>query len=208
MTAPLAALADLFAGRYAALCRTPDGTWSAHAARPPALLPGAFNPLHDGHRRLAAVAAALLGDPVDFELSIHNVDKPPLTETELLRRLGTFTGNQPDWVTRAATFEEKARLFPQAVFVVGADTAARIVAERYYGENVQTMHAALDGIARQGCRFLVAGRVDHDGRFVELEQLPIPPRYAALFQAISRDAYQFDISSTRLRNAVGDEPQL
>jgi hypothetical protein len=208
MNAPIAALADLFAGRIAALCRTPDGTWSPDSARATALLPGAFNPLHDGHRRLADVAAALLGDPVAFELSILNVDKPPLTETELLRRLERFTGNQPVWVTRAATFEEKARLFPQAVFVVGADTAARIVAERYYGESVQTMHAALDGIARQGCRFLVAGRVDHHGRFVELEQLSIPPNYAALFQAISRDAYQFDISSTRLRDAAGDAPRL
>jgi hypothetical protein len=201
MNTSLAALDDLFAGRIAALCRDSDGTWNAAAARPAGLLPGAFNPLHDGHRRLAEVAAALLGGPVAFELSVINVDKPPLTEAEVLGRLGAFSGDQTVWVTRAPTFAEKARLFPQAVFIVGADTAARVVAERYYGGSLPEMHAALDGIARQGCRFLVAGRDDDDGSFVELQHLPIPVEFAGLFQGIPRDLFQVDLSSTRLRNS-------
>jgi nicotinic acid mononucleotide adenylyltransferase len=208
MNAPIAELADLFAGQSAALCRKPDGTWSATAALPAALLPGAFNPLHDGHRRLAEVAGTLLGGPVAFELSVLNVDKPPLTEAEVRRRLSAFSHHQLVWVTRAATFEEKARIFPQAIFVVGTDTADRIVAARYYAESVARMHAALDEIARHGCRFLVAGRVDQTGRFVELGQLSIPATYAELFQAIPRDTFQLDISSTRLRDAAEHKPRL
>jgi hypothetical protein len=200
MNSPIAALDDLFAGRIAAVCWQADGGWNAAAARPVGLLPGAFNPLHNGHRRLAEVAADLLGGPVAFELSVLNVDKPPLTNAEVHRRLKEFVQGPPMWLTRAATFEDKARLFPQATFVVGADTAVRIVAARYYGGSEEAMHAALDAIARQGCRFLVAGRADRDGRFVEVEHLPIPGRFAGLFQGIPRDLFQVDLSSTRLRN--------
>jgi hypothetical protein len=200
MNTSLAALVDLFAGRIAAVCRDSDGMWNAAAARPKGFLPGAFNPLHDGHRRLAEVAAALLSRAVAYELSVVNVDKPPLTEADVLRRLRAFGDKQAVWVTRAPTFEEKARLFPQAVFVVGADTAAHIVAERYYGGSAPEMHEALDAIARQGCRFLVAGRADRAGSFVELQHLAIPAEFAGLFQGIPRDLFQVDLSSTRLRD--------
>ncbi|HEY1861981.1 MAG TPA: hypothetical protein VGG61_16585 [Gemmataceae bacterium] len=199
MNPPIAVLDDLFAGRIAAVCREPDGAWNAAAARPVGLLAGAFNPLHEGHRRLAEVAAGLLGGPVAFELSVLNVDKPSLTDVELCRRLGQFADCSPLWLTRAPTFEAKARLFPHTTFVVGADTAARIVAARYYGESEKAMHAALDAIARQSCRFLVAGRADQDGRFVELEHLAIPVEFAGLFQGITRSFFEADISSTRLR---------
>ncbi len=206
MNPPLAALDDLFAGRTAAVCRAPDGDWNASAARPVGLLPGAFNPLHEGHRRLAEVAAGLLGGPVAFELSVLNVDKPPLTERELQRRLKEFVGCPPVWVTRAATFEAKARLFPQTAFVVGADTAARVLAARYYTESEERMRAALDAIARQGCRFLVAGRADSGGCFVEVEHLAVPAKFASLFQGISRGLFQVDISSTRLRDRENPSP--
>jgi hypothetical protein len=200
MNPPIAVLDDLFAGRIAAVCREPDGAWNAAAARPVGLLAGAFNPLHEGHRRLAEVAAGLLGGPVAFELSVLNVDKPSLTDVELCRRLGQFAGCSPVWVTRAPTFATKARLFPQTTFVVGADTAVRIVTAHYYGESEKAMHAALDAIARQGCRFLVAGRADNDGCFVELAHLAIPAEFAGLFEGIPRSLYQVDMSSTRIRD--------
>ncbi len=41
----------------------------------------AFHPLHDGHRKMAQVAADILNTDVEFELSVRNVDKPALTET-------------------------------------------------------------------------------------------------------------------------------
>lgn len=40
-----------------------------------ALLPGTFNPLHSGHRRMAEMAAEILRTDVWYELSIENVDK-------------------------------------------------------------------------------------------------------------------------------------
>ena len=50
------------------------------------MFPGAFNPLHDGHRQMAEVAAAIFGQPIEFEISIVNVDKPPLDFAEMQQR--------------------------------------------------------------------------------------------------------------------------
>ena len=52
------------------------GTAEADAPVRGGVLPGSFNPLHRGHRSLAATASRILGEPVTFELSISNVDKP------------------------------------------------------------------------------------------------------------------------------------
>jgi hypothetical protein len=54
---------------------------------------------------------------------------------------------------------DKARIFPGCWFVVGADTAERIVDPRFYGGDRDSMLLALDAIRRKGCRFLVAPRL-------------------------------------------------
>ena len=58
-------------------------------ARPRILLvPGSFNPLHAGHIMLTAAAArAAPGALPVLELSAENVDKAPLDETEVVRRV-------------------------------------------------------------------------------------------------------------------------
>lgn len=163
-----------------------------------ALLPGSFNPLHEGHCGMAAVASQLLGRPVAFELSVANVEKPPLTETEVRRRLIHFTWRAPVWLTHAPTFLEKSRLFPGAVFGVGIDTAVRIIDPRFYGNSNDAMRAALEEIRGHGVRFLVAGRLVGD-RFLELAQIAIPDDFRDLFTDIPRDLFRADISSTQLR---------
>ena len=99
-------------------------------------------------------------------MSIANVDKPPLLMEEVEHRLRQFAWHAPVWLTRAPTFAEKAALFPGATFVVGSDTAIRIVDPAYYGNSVERMTAVLEQIRVLGCRFLVAGRVDAVGQFV------------------------------------------
>src|SRR5205814_4836460 len=69
---------QLLGGTIARLCVESDGRMRKAAPTPPVLVPGAFNPAHGGHRRLADAATRLTGQPAAFELSVHNVDKPPL----------------------------------------------------------------------------------------------------------------------------------
>jgi len=162
------------------------------------LFSGAFNPLHDGHRRMAAVAAKLLGRAVEFEISIENVDKPRLDYTEMASRLAQFP-DAPLWFTRAATFVEKSKLFAQATFVVGVDTVQRINDSKYYGNNQNSRDCAISEIAKRGCRFLVFGRADDQHGFRTLSDLQLTRPLAEICQEVPEQHFRADISSTELR---------
>ena len=176
--------------------REPGGTFRLDAPPPGVLFPGSFNPLHHGHTALAELAADRLGSPVAFELSVANVEKPDLAPEEALRRLDQFHGHSPVYVTRAPTFRHKAELFPGCVFVVGADTAVRVVDPRFYGDDPAALVRALDAIRAAGCRFLVGGRVDAAGRFVEAGGITVPAGYRDLFLGLSEREFRVDVSST------------
>lgn len=193
----------LVRGQAAAVCFEVDGRMRLARAEAGLLLPGAFNPAHDGHWQLAAVAARQIGQPAAFELSVTNVDKPSLAAAEVRRRAAQFTWRAPLWVTRSPTFVEKAALFPGAVFVVGADTAERIVQPRYYCDRHDLMVGALAGIRRCGCRFLVGGREDSSGRFVGPADFAVPEGYADLFEGIPEQEFRIAASSTVLRQQRG-----
>jgi hypothetical protein len=195
----LGLLTALLHGELPVLCQQTDGRLRSDAPRPPALLSGSFNPLHDGHLRLAEVVARKLGGPVAFELSVVNADKPPLPPAEVRRRLRQFIWKAPVWLTRAPTFAEKAKLFPGTTFVVGADTADRIVAPRFYGDDPERMHEALAGFRTAQCRFVVAGRVDAAGRFVGVDEICVPEPHRDLFTGLSEQDFRIDLSSTQLR---------
>src|SRR5262249_54185824 len=147
-----------------AVCVEPVGRARSDGPAPALLLPGSFNPLHEGHLSLAEVAGRLVGKSAAFELTAVNADKPPLPDAEVRRRLAQFAWRAPVWLTRAPTFLEKARLFPGATFVVGADTADRIVSPRFYQDSAEKMAEALAEFRGRGCRFLVAGRLDAQDR--------------------------------------------
>jgi len=182
------------------------GRLHTNDAYPPAILSGAFNPLHEGHVGLALAAAELLGHPVAFELAAVNVEKPPLEVDTILSRMAQFAGCYPVFASNAPTFVEKARLYPGATFVMGYDTAARVIHPRYYNDSEANMRAALEEIRLCECRFLVAGRVDHTGAFHEADELPIPAGFADLFLPIPTEYFRLDISSTALRAMNGRRP--
>ncbi len=175
----------------------PDGRRRVGGQLPTALVSGSFNPWHQAHQALWEAARRRCGDPVAYELSITNVDKPPLPSGEALRRAAQFRGRAGLILTAAPTFVEKARLLPGAAFVIGADTARRIVEPVYYG-GAPAMCAALRELRSLGARFVVAGRVEQ-GRFVQLRDLTLPPEAHGLFEAIPAAELRVDVSSTELR---------
>ena len=197
---------QLLAGELDRLTVQPDGQMMLSAPQPFVLFPGSFNPMHEGHVLLARVAEELRQQPLAFEISVTNVDKPPLAGETVRHRIAQFTWKSPLELTRAPTFLEKSRLFPRTTFVIGADTAERLVAPKYYGDDEARMHVALEEIAYSGSSFLVAVRIDAAGRVRALNDIPVPRRYADLFTEIPEHRFRLDTSSSeiRARCAVGE----
>ena len=164
------------------------------------VFPGAFHPLHDGHRHMAKLAGERLGMPVEFEISIANVDKPPLDYTEMHARAQQFERGQALWFTRAPTFRQKSRIFPGATFIVGADTIVRIADPCYYDDDPRACEAGISHIAAQGCRFLVFGRTT-DAGFQTLSDLRLPESLRRICDEIPAEHFRHDVSSTELRRA-------
>ena len=190
-------LEQLLAGDIRWLVRHPGGSMDIEGTAPPVLLPGSFNPLHTGHREMMEAAGRATGQAGAFELSVTNVDKPPLEKAEILRRLAHFGPDETVVLTRAETFRKKAALFPKSVFLLGWDTAIRLVAPRYYGGEAEMMTALAEMMAG-GAKFLMVGRAD-DGVFRTLADVNIPAGFASMFTEIAEADFRRDISSTELR---------
>ena len=198
--APAEALRKLEAGEVGLLAVTPEGELEPRVSLPNvALLSGSFNPLHEGHLELAEVAGEMLSRPVMFELPLVNADKAPIGPAEASRRAAQFLGVATLVLTRAPLFSQKAKLFPGGVFVVGADTAARLVRLDFYGGEGE-MRRALSQLRAAGSRFLVAGR-HYDGLFTTLRDLELSAAPEGLFEEIPPESFRRDVSSTEKRAA-------
>lgn len=191
-------LADVWHGRRPAVWSEEGGPWSAAPPRlPGGVLSGSFHPLHAGHAQLRDAAEQFLGNRVEYEMPIANADKPSLDFVSIGRRCGQFTDSILA-VSNAATFLEKSRFLAGVTFVVGADTAERILDPRFYGGDPAAMKQALEDIGSAACRFLVAGRRTPSG-FQTIRDIAVPANLAGLFVELPESKFRMDISSTESR---------
>jgi len=186
----------------------PDGSIENTAPKVSGLMPGSFNPLHTGHEQLRQVAERILGGPVAFEMTIVNADKPPIDFFALEQRRRAIQST-PVAITATPRFVDKVSRFPGVTFVIGFDTAVRIIDPKFYGGTEEQLAKALTSIRDAGCRFLIAGRLDQSQRdasqFCGFADLSLPADFEDLFTAIPESDFREDISSTELRKrAAGD----
>lgn len=125
------------------------------------IFPGSFHPLHRGHLELAKVAERLSQRPVVFELAVVNADKGTQSESEVMHRSAQFTSELGYYcvLTMEPLFYKKAKLFPGAFFLVGVDTAQRMIDPKYYNHSCEEMIACLQSLMESGTKILVAGRL-------------------------------------------------
>ncbi|AYU78336.1 hypothetical protein LdCL_200010400 [Leishmania donovani] len=187
------------------------------------LYPGSFNPLHYGHTELVQAATRVvrqrrqqdveqtaLPTPVvvTYEIAVKVVDKGAIEVDDLVRRVHQFLRRgERVAVTAATLFVDKARLFPGHGFLIGIDTAVRVLDPKHYSTNEDpadaeaAMVAALTrDIAGRGCYFVVGGRKMSDpAGWRELSSLRIPESVQHLFIGIPATEFRVDVSSTELR---------
>jgi len=184
----LAAIEEVLAGRA--------------RVKAPLVLPGSFNPLHEGHITMMQAAARSVGaseGEVVFELAVRNADKGAAEAAVIARRVEQFrTRNLRVCVTTEALFKGKSEIFQNSRFVIGQDTASRVTDAKYYGGTEEGLITAMNELRANGCSFVVAGRVS-EGKFLGVEDVPMPPVLRDMFVGLSEQEFRLDISSSELR---------
>jgi hypothetical protein len=189
------ALSQLLVGQHSIVEYT-QPTYHARSVSNATILSGSFNPLHDGHRALLHTAINVTGKPGYFELSVINVDKPTIPY-QVVRQRATQFGTPSLLLSRAPRFIDKAQLMPGSTFVLGYDTAIRLLERKYYvNGNIDEMFRQ---IANTGCSFLVAGRRMEGQPFQLFDVDSVPKQWRQLFETLDESTFRYDISSSQIR---------
>jgi len=179
------------------------------------IIPGSFNPVHDGHIALAeyvrkncvqsntsCMSSRLFNENSAqspfFEISISNVDKPCISACDIydralaIQRLGYRV-----LITNAPTMAAKSLRFKNCCFCIGFDSLVRLVDLKYYNNSTACRDAAFKAIELSGNYFLVFPRAMNTIEITK-DQEEYLDKKDSLF-VIVENFESVNISSTQLR---------
>ena len=174
-----------------------------------AVIPGSFNPLHDGHVALAEAVAKkfeLKDSDIIFELSALNADKGLISREEIEKRVKVI--NERGFgamLTNRPFFYAKNEYLKNGYFVVGTDTYKRIIDTKYYSNSNEVMISKLAEFLRCENHLVVAPRLNSQTNKLEtLADFSVPEIFKNIHEL---DNFRMDISSTELRQKVLENEQ-
>jgi nicotinic acid mononucleotide adenylyltransferase len=159
------------------------------------LMPGAFNPPHEGHFGLANAVKLHWGTDVIFEVCATHPIKPSLTVQQMLQRAKLLRGHHILF-TQDRLYIDKARSHPNMALVVGADAMLRMLDPQWGIPTEDLLKSFYD----LGTDFFIGSRLVN-GKLISknniIELLPPGSDMGFMFRSIPG---QWNISSTEIRN--------
>ena len=182
------------------LSEIPHNDKAYYPYHPYALMPGAFNPPHEGHFGTADAMLRDHGRSVIFEVTAEPPHKNFLSIQELLQRAKLLQGRDRIFTRKEPLYLDKARSFSGISLVVGADAMLRMLDPKW-GVETQTL---LNELNTLHTKIYIAGR-KVDDKFITANDIEktLTPNQAALFHYLTQSVSgHWDISSTELRNKL------
>jgi nicotinamide mononucleotide (NMN) deamidase PncC len=167
-----------------------------------ALMPGAFNPPHEGHYGAATAAMTDYNYKAVFEITANPPHKDALKVQELLQRAKLLLGQDRLFTQDLPLYLDKARKYSKRPFILGADAMVRMLDPKW-GLDVNEMFNAFYDLST---KLFVAGR-EVNGVMTTCDDIlkdikaNHPFKVWATAQVVMKPLEgEWNISSTELRN--------
>ena len=131
-----------------------------------AIMPGAFNPPHEGHFGAAKASLEEYNYPVVFETTATPPHKEGLSVQELLKRAKLLHGHDRIFTKELPYYIDKARAFPGSPFVLGADAMVRMLDPKWGLDPIDMFKGFID----LNTKLFVASR-EIDGKLVSCNDI-------------------------------------
>jgi len=182
------------------------------------IFPGSFNPLTIGHVQLILETINHLGfssedhPPIILEIGL-NADKGALTRVQIEGRIKQILDqlnihgikNIGIAVTSSPLYLQKTEIFQQCTYIIGADTAIRLLDPKYTKDCIFELVYSLSLIQSRGTKFIVGGRICKE--YSNLFEGRICKGYSNLFEGRICKGYS-NLTSIKKKDSVLSEPFL